>query len=112
MANRPDPRDLAYYSYILAFASAGLLLMTFLVGLIPVDALGILSNLVWLVLPMSGIGLALALMARPSFKLEDPGKAWTSKLRVGLRINALALIFMVLLAILAIGLSVVKGIGT
>ena len=50
MADRPDSHDLAQYSYILAFTSAGLLLLVFLVGLIPIDALGVLSNLVWLVL--------------------------------------------------------------
>jgi hypothetical protein len=111
MSNRPDPRDLAQYSYILAFASAGLLLLSFLMGLLPGESLDVLGNLVWLVLPISGIGVALALMARTEFKRQDPGKEWMGKMRTGLRINALALVFMVLLALMVIGLSIMQAVG-
>ena len=111
MADRPDSHDLAQYSYILAFTSAGLLLLVFLVGLIPIDALGVLSNLVWLVLPTSAIGLSLAFMARGEFRRQDPGKDWMNRMQVGLRINALALAFMVLLAIVVVGIGFVQGIG-
>ena len=114
MANRPDPHDLAYYSYILAITSSGLLLLVFVVSLAAraaaIPALGILINLIWLVIPSSSIGLALALMARADFRQQEPGKEWTNKVRVGFRINALALAFMLLWTIVIV-LVRVLGLG-
>jgi hypothetical protein len=109
MANRPDPRDLAQYSYILALTSDGLLLFAFLVLIIPGDSLDFLGQLVWLVFPSSGIGLALALMARADFKRQPPDKKWIDRMRTGLRINALALVLMLLFLIVAAIVPLVLG---
>lgn len=111
MANRPSAVDLAYYSYILAIASAAVLVLTLLVGLIPIDALDFLGNIVWLALPLSAIGLAMALLARSEFRRRDPGADWWRKMRIGLRINGLALAFMVLLSLLVVALALIPGLG-
>ena len=109
MANRPSAVDLAYYSYILAIASAAVLVLTFIIGMI--DALGFLTKIVWLTLPISAIGLTLALLARSEFKRRDPGVEWIQKMRIGLRINGLALIFMVMAVLLNTAIALIPSLA-
>ena len=97
-----DAKDLAQFSYIAAFSSAGIILLVLIVGIIPLEALKILSHLAWLALPISAIGVAMALMARSDFKRRDPGPESWQRVRVGLRINALSLGALVLLMLVGI----------
>lgn len=102
MANRPDPRTFAEWSYYLAIASAAILLMAFLLGLTRVAALQPLVNIVWLALITSATGTFLAAAARSDFKRNPPDEVDQQRARTGLRVNLLALILMFVLMLILV----------
>ena len=112
MTSQLDARNLAQYSYVTAFITATILLLVLIIGLIPFDAVKVLSHVAWAALPTSAIGLAFALMARTDFRQNDPGKEWWNRMRVGMRINAFALVAMLMLTLIAVGLPALMAIAS
>jgi hypothetical protein len=108
---RPDPGLLAEISYYLAFASTGLLLLTFLLGLARVEALRPLGQLIWLVLITSAAGTFLGFAARSDFKRIEPTDRDVRRLRLGLRVNLMALGFMVLFVLFVIVVALLPNVG-
>src|SRR5574341_863408 len=89
--NRPDPRTFVLYSYYLAFASSGVMLLTFLFALVPFARP--LVHVMWLALITSPIGVFLGVTARSDFKDQEVEEALKRKMGIGIRVNLLTLIF-------------------
>jgi hypothetical protein len=104
--NRPDPVTFAKYSYILAFVSSGILTVTIILGLIPGDAIAPLRQVMWLALFTSAVGTFLGYAARSDFKRNPVGDDLMRKAGVGFRINLIAFVVMLLVAIIAIVVNV------
>ena len=111
MANRPDPGAFATYSYYLAFASAAILLLAFLIGLVPSDALKPMAHIIWLALLTSAIGAFLAFAARSDFRHQSGAPEDERRARTGLRVNLAVLVFMVLLLIFIFMMRLLSGGG-
>jgi archaellum biogenesis protein FlaJ (TadC family) len=105
--NRPDPVTFAEGSYILAFASAFIMMLAFVLGLRAFDSVAMLRQIVWLALFTSGVGVFLSYAARQDFKRYSGPADAIRKARVGWRVNLAVLIFMLVIALVAI----VKGLG-
>lgn len=95
--NRPDPRTFVLYSYYLAFASSGVMLLTFLFALVPFARP--LVHVMWLALITSPIGVFLGVTARSDFKDQEVEEALKRKMGIGIRVNLLTLIFMLLVGV-------------
>ena len=111
--NRPDPVTFAEGSYILAFASAFIILLTFILGFRAFDSVALLRQIVWLALLTSGVGVFLSYAARQDFKRYSGPDDAVRKARVGWRVNLAVLVFMVIIALIAIvrGLGIVSFFG-
>ncbi len=113
MSNRPDPVLFARYSYYLAFASAAILLIAFIISVashvVQSDLPGILIHVVWLALITGGVGTFLAYAARSDFK-RNPGPAEAViQARIGWRVNlgalavlAVSAFFIIIIRLLAV----------
>nr|MBN1229669.1 hypothetical protein [Anaerolineae bacterium] len=99
---RPDPAMFVEISYYLAFASTGILLMTFILGVLRIEALRPLGQLIWLALITSAVGTFLAFAARSEYKKAEPTDEEAYKLRIGLRVNLATLAFMIIFALFVI----------
>lgn len=111
MTNRPDTRTLAAYSYYLALASAGVMMLSLLLGLIPGRVIGILQNVIWLVVITSALGTFCGFAARSDLKLDGGSEEDRRNARVGLRVNLAALIVMLLMVVFVVVLNLLPGIG-
>jgi cytochrome b561 len=97
MTNRPDPTAFADISYILAFVSAFILLLTFGLGFVRTAFFDTLQQvIIWFALVSGGIGTFLAYAARSDFKRYSGPADAQRKARVGWRVNLATLIFMLL----------------
>ena len=97
MSNRPDPTAFADMSYILAFVSAFILLLTFALGFIHTAFFATLQQvIIWFALVSGGIGAFLAYAARSDFKRYSGSPDAKRKARVGWRVNLATLVFMLL----------------
>ncbi|HEC23854.1 MAG TPA: hypothetical protein ENI95_13150 [Chloroflexi bacterium] len=99
---RPDPVMFAEGSYILAFLSAFILVLTFIFGLKVFEPVAFLRQIMWLALVTSGIGVFLSYAARQDFKRFSGPPEAIRKARVGWRVNLAVLIFMLVAALVAI----------
>jgi len=107
MENRPDPALFARGSYYLGIASSGILLLSFLLGLLRVG----LSSIVWLALITSAVGLFLGWASRSDFK-KNPGTPEVMQMAdTGWRINLWALIVLVVVMLMVVILRVIVAIG-
>jgi hypothetical protein len=102
MSNRPNPYTFAEFSYMLAFASAIILLVAFVLGFRIFDAIGFLRNIVWLSLVTSAVGLFLAWAARSDFRRHPAPPDIDRKARVAFRINLVTLVLMLILLMITI----------
>jgi hypothetical protein len=109
MNNRPDPEMFARYSYYLAFASAFILLVAFLVSFLPAPISAILVNVVWLALITAIVGTFLGFAATRDFKRTPGSDQSMREARVGFRINLIAGTVMILIAVLAIIIRVITS---
>jgi magnesium-transporting ATPase (P-type) len=112
--NRPDPVTFAEGSYILAFASAFIIMLAFILGLHAFDSLAMLRQIVWLALLTSGVGVFLSYAARQDFKRYSGPEDAIRKARVGWRVNLAILVFMLIVTLVAIiqGLGLLRIFGT
>jgi hypothetical protein len=112
--NRPDPVTFAEGSYILAFASAFIITLTFILGLRVFDSVAVLRQIVWLALVTSGVGVFLSFAARQDFKKYSGPADAVRKARVGWRVNLAVLIFMLVVTIASIikSLGIISFLGT
>lgn len=112
--NRPDPVTFAEGSYILAFASAFIIMLALILGLHAFDSLAMLRQIVWLALVTSAVGVFLSYAARQDFKRYSGPEDAIRKARVGWRVNLAVLIFMLIITLVAIiqGLGVFSIFGT
>jgi archaellum biogenesis protein FlaJ (TadC family) len=112
--NRPDPVTFAEGSYILAFASALIIMLAFILGLHAFDSMAMLRQIVWLALITSGVGVFLSFAARQDFKRYSGPEDAVRKARVGWRVNLAVLVFMLIVTVIAIirGLGVFSAFGT
>jgi archaellum biogenesis protein FlaJ (TadC family) len=112
--NRPDPVTFAEGSYILAFASAFIMMLAFILGLRAFDSVAMLRQIVWLALFTSGVGVFLSYAARQDFKRYSGPADAIRKARVGWRVNLAVLIFMLVVTVIAIirGLGIISFPGT
>lgn len=103
--NRPDPRTFAQYSYYLAIASGGLIVLAFVFSFIP--PIRFLTQLIWLTLITSGIGAFLAYAARSDFaKMKQPPEESITQARIGWRNNLLTFGVVALLAMTVVIMNV------
>ena len=106
MRNRPDPEVFAHYSYLLAFTSAGIILLSFVFWLIPGQIAGVLVNVIWLAL-ISGIaGTFMGFAANSDFKRSPGSTQAIHEARVGLRINLITSIVMILFVLIGVAVRV------
>jgi hypothetical protein len=105
--NRPDPVTFAEGSYMLAFTSALIIMLRFFLGLRMFDSVALIRQIVWLALFTSAVGVFLSYAARQDFKRYSGPEDSIRKARVGWRVNLAVLIFMLVIALVAI----VKGLG-
>ena len=111
MSNRPDPIRFARYSYYLAFASALIVLMVFVISLpfFRSDLTSALVNVVWVALITGGIGTFFAYAARADFK-RTPGPAEAVRhARVGWRVNLGALLVVLVWAAFYVVISLIAS---
>ena len=107
MENRPDPSLFAQGSFYLAIASSGILLVSFVFGLLRLG----LSAIVWLAVITSGVGLFLGWASRSDFK-KNPGTPEMMQMAdTGWRINLWALIILMVIMLIVIILRVVITTG-
>jgi len=92
-----DPMTLVSTAYYLALATAIVVVVAALLPLIPVEALSICGQAVWLGLITSGIGAFMGRLARGELKGQELDKETRKQLRVGYWFN---LAFFVLLMLL------------
>lgn len=110
MPNRPDPAQFAQFSYILAIVSASILGLWFVLGLIPNTVTQAISNvIIWLVLLTGSIGAFMGYAAGVDFRAQSAPEDLVKKARTGFRINLAALIVTILMALLAVGLTLFTG---
>ncbi len=111
MANRSNSDLFAEMSYYLAIASTLIMVLTFAIGMTRVEALSPLRNLIWLVLITSGVGLFMGLAARSDFKRAPPAAELVRFQKIGVRVNAAALVFMLMLSAIVIAMALSPSIG-
>ncbi len=103
--NRPDPRTFALYSYYLAIASGGLIVLAFIFSFI--ESVRFLTQMIWLTLITSGIGAFLAYAARSDFaRMKQPPEESINHARIGWRNNLLTFGVVTLLALVVVILNV------
>ena len=105
--NRPDPVTFAEGSYILAFASAFIIMLAFILSLHAFDSMAVLRHIVWLALITSAVGVFLGFAARQDFKRYSGPEDAIRKARVGWRVNLAVLVFMLVITFIAI----IRGLG-
>lgn len=110
MSRRTQPEAFATYSYYLAIASVGILLLYGLLGVLGIMG-GVLSQFVWVVFITSGVGAFFAFAARSDFRRHGPSEATLRRARVGWRVNLGALAFMLLFALVFIAVMLLPGIS-
>ena len=111
MSNRPDPIRFAKYSYYMAFVSAVILLLAFILSMpfFRSELTEALINIVWLALISGGIGTFLAFAARSDFK-RSPGSAEAVRhARVGWRVNIGALFVVLVTAAFVVAIRVIAS---
>jgi hypothetical protein len=107
MANRPDPVQFARISYYLAIATATILGLTVLLGMLRIG----MTWIVWIALITSAVGAFLAWAARSDFKVT-PGPTQAVKMaRSAWRVNFYALLLLILSLLLMFGLRYFLGSG-
>jgi hypothetical protein len=109
MNNRPDPEMFARYSYYLAFVSAFILLLTFLIRFVRVPIASVLINLVWLALVTGIVGAFMGFAASRDFKRKPASDDIMHEARIGFRINLGVTLIMLLLGFFAIVIQVVTS---
>src|SRR5688572_7329309 len=98
---------MAQWSYYLAYASSGILMLAFIFSLLRVP----LTPIVWLALITSAVGTFMAWTARREFKAR-PGPADSVKMaRMAWRVNLGALIVMLIAVVLVVILQLVVLMG-
>jgi hypothetical protein len=105
MSNSSRPGQFATYSYYLAFASSGIVLIAFLASAVLRNS-GF-YNVVWLALITGGVGTFFALAARSDFKHQAATEEDERHVRVGLRVNLATLVFMLIIVIFVIVVSAI-----
>jgi hypothetical protein len=105
MSNSSRPGQFATYSYYLAFASSGIVLIAFIASMFKSP----IFNIVWLALITGGVGAFFALAARSDFKRQAATEEDERHLRVGLRVNLATLVFMVIIVIFVVVISSLPG---
>lgn len=102
MKNRPDPETFARYSYLLAYVSSGIILLSLIISIIPLAIATVLSNVIWLAL-ISGIaGTFLGFAANSDFKRYPGSPEAVHAARVGFRLNLFATIVIMLFAVIGV----------
>ena len=109
MPGRLDPVQFAQWSYQIAVVSAGILVFTFLVGLIPVEAVKPLGHIIWLVIPSGAIGAFLGYAAGVDFKKHTGLPESVKQAQWGFRLNAAMFSLGVLLALFLFVLNLIAG---
>ncbi len=97
---RPDPVLFAKASYYLGFATSGLLLLTLV--LMFTRATTAAGLVLWLTLLTSAVGTFTAWAARRDFQTSPPSDAIRGMANLGWRINRLALILIVIMAVMSL----------
>jgi hypothetical protein len=113
---RPSPEKFAQWSYSLAYVSAGITLLVFLLALIPGklgQSLEFLQNIIWALFFTGAIGTFFGYAARTDLKTRKNVEEAQHKARIGLRTNAMFLGIIVFIALFAIvgRLGLIPGIG-
>lgn len=113
MTEGPDPKLFATISYYLGFASALILVVTYLLGLLTPGRQSPVGQIVWLALITSAVGVVLAWMARVEFQRMGTATPDDERhYKLGLRVNVMVLAFMTLLVIFVAIISLSPNIGT
>lgn len=106
MRNRPDPEVFARYSYLLAFASGGIIIVSAVFWLIPGPVAAALVNVIWLALITGVAGTFMGFAANSDFKRSPGSEQAVNEAKVGLRINLLTSIVMILFVLLGIAIRI------
>lgn len=102
MANRPDPATFAKYSYYLAYVSAGILLLGFLLSFVRLPIASVLIQIVWLALVTGYVGMFMGYAASRDFKKKPGPDEAMNQARIGFRVNMGAAAATTVLAIFSI----------
>ncbi|MBN1120432.1 MAG: hypothetical protein JXJ17_05100 [Anaerolineae bacterium] len=105
MSDSSRPGQFAAYSYYLAFASSGIMLIAFVASMLKSP----FFNIVWLALITGAVGTFFAMAARSDFKRKGASPEDEQRARVGFRVNLATSIFMILLVIFMLIVSAIPG---
>jgi hypothetical protein len=109
MPGRPDPIQFAQWSYLAANISAGILVITFLIGLAPVEAVKPLGQIIWLIIPTGAVGAFLGYAAGADFKKHPGPPEAVKQAQWGFRLNSAIFSLGVLLAVFLVVLNLMAG---
>ncbi|NDJ54318.1 MAG: hypothetical protein GYB68_14700 [Chloroflexi bacterium] len=105
-SGRPDPELFADLSYGLAIISSVIVAVSFIIGLLPIEALRPFGNIVYLALVTSAIGAFLGYAAQSDMRRQrNPDEDMLRRARQGLVINSLYLAALALLTIVLLIIS-------
>jgi hypothetical protein len=96
MEKQSNTETFAQWSYYLGYASSGIMLLSFILGM----ASPLIANILWLALITSAIGTFMAWVARSELKTAPASDNVMQMAKVGWRVNLMALIVMLLLVIM------------
>jgi hypothetical protein len=103
MSNSSRPGQFATYSYYLAYASSGIVLIALVASMLNSP----LFHVVWLALVTGGVGTFFAMAARSDFRRQGASPEDEQHARLGFRINLATSIFMIVLVIFTVVASLI-----